>query len=351
MNRRQFLERSWLGSLTVASGCALRPTGGRGPERLFFTSSGKTCVIDSTGQNSGELEVSAPGQVTWQPAGFLEDGRVLLLSMEARRDGPGRPFDEYYHQTPTHVWAYDLDRKSLEELATRERLAPFYAPQLVLQGGRILMQVIRTRPGQTFNMQLDGSEAREFTGPDEGLPYGYSLSPDGQRVAFHLASREGYQIWTCDTRGGDRVKAAAKPGLPIAGNVFLSVKDTDKPLVVDLARELVALGFNILSTGGTAKVLADNAVLVTRLAKIDEGRPTAVDMIKNGQVQLVINTPAGQIPRQDENKIRAAAYAHSVCIMTTLTGARAALQGIKALKSEKIGVKPIQAYKGNVSVV
>ena len=125
MNRRQFLERSWLGSLTVASGCALRPPDGRGPEHLFFTASGKTCVIDSTGQNFHELEVSAPGQVTWQPAGFLEDGRVLLLSMEARRDGPGRPFDEYYHQTPTHVWAYDLDRKSLEELATRDRLAPF----------------------------------------------------------------------------------------------------------------------------------------------------------------------------------------------------------------------------------
>ena len=212
MNRRQFLERSWLGSLTVASGCSLLPSGGRGPERLFFTASGKTCVIDSRGHNFGELDVSAAGQVTWQPAGFLEDGRVLLLSMEARRDGPGRPFDEYYHQTPTHVWAYDLHRKSLEELTTRERLAPFYAPQLVLQGGRILMQVIRTRPGQTFNMRLDGSEAREFTGPDEGLPYGYSLSPDGQRVAFHLASREGYQIWTCDTHGGNRVKVAAQPG-------------------------------------------------------------------------------------------------------------------------------------------
>ena len=148
-----------------------------------------------------------------------------------------------------------------------------------------------------------------------------------------------------------KAQAAAKPGLPTAGNVFLSVKDADKPLVVDIARQLVVLGFNILSTGGTAKVLVDNAVPVTRLAKIDEGRPTAVDMIKNGQVQLVINTPAGQIPRQDENKIRAAAYAHSVCIMTTLTGARAALQGIKALKSEQIGVKPIQAYKGNVVVV
>ena len=212
MNRRLFLKRSGWGGMAAAAGCSLIPDGGVEPERLFFTASGKTCVIDSQGQGFHELEVSAPGQVTWQPAGFLEDGRVLLLSMEARRDGPGRPFDEYYHQTPTHVWAYDLDRKSLQELATRDRLAPFYAPQLMLQGGRILMQVIRTRPGQTFNMRLDGSDAREFTGPDEGLPYGYSLSPDGQRVAFHLASREGYQIWTCDTRGGNRVKVAAQPG-------------------------------------------------------------------------------------------------------------------------------------------
>lgn len=148
-----------------------------------------------------------------------------------------------------------------------------------------------------------------------------------------------------------KAQAAAKPGLPVGGNVFLSVKDADKPRVLDLARELSSLGFSIFSTGGTAKVLADNGVAVTRLAKIDEGRPTAVDMIKNGQIKLIINTPAGMIPRQDENKIRAAAYAHSVCIMTTLTGAKAALQGIKALKQEQIGVKPIQAYKGNVNVL
>jgi carbamoyl-phosphate synthase large subunit len=133
-----------------------------------------------------------------------------------------------------------------------------------------------------------------------------------------------------------KAQAAAKPGLPVSGNVFLSVKDADKPRVVEIARQLVALGFSIYSTGGTAKVLAENSVPVTRLAKIDEGRPNPVDMIKNGQTQLIINTPAGQIPRQDENKIRAAAYADSVCSMTTLTGARAALQGIKALKAAKL---------------
>jgi carbamoyl-phosphate synthase large subunit len=147
-----------------------------------------------------------------------------------------------------------------------------------------------------------------------------------------------------------KAQAAAKPGLPTKGNVFLSVKDADKALAVVLARELLALGFVIFSTSGTAKTLADNGVKATRLAKIDEGRPTAVDMIKNGQIQLIINTPSGMIPRKDENKIRSAAYAHNICIMTTITGAKAALNGIKALRNKTVGVRPIQKYIGNVTV-
>jgi carbamoyl-phosphate synthase large subunit len=147
-----------------------------------------------------------------------------------------------------------------------------------------------------------------------------------------------------------KAQAAAKPGLPTKGNVFLSVKDADKALAVILARELLALGFVIFSTSGTAKTLADNGVKATRLAKIDEGRPTAVDMIKNGQIQLIINTPSGMIPRKDENKIRSAAYAHNICIMTTITGAKASLNGIKALRNKTVGVRPIQKYIGNVTV-
>ena len=148
-----------------------------------------------------------------------------------------------------------------------------------------------------------------------------------------------------------KAQAAAKPGLPVQGNVFLSVKDADKNRVVDLARQLETLGFTIYSTSGTADHLAASGVKVNRLCKIDEGRPTAVDMIKNGQIKLIINTPGGMIPRKDENKIRQAAYAHSVCIMTTITGAQAALQGIQALKNKRVGVRPIQSYVGNVAVV
>jgi carbamoyl-phosphate synthase large subunit len=145
-----------------------------------------------------------------------------------------------------------------------------------------------------------------------------------------------------------KAQAAAKPGLPTSGNVFLSVKDADKPRAVGLARELAALGFTIHSTGGTAKALADAGVAVRKIAKLQEGRPTAIDLIKNGQIQLVINTPAGMIPRRDENAIRAAALARNVCIMTTLTGAAAAVQGIRALREKHVGVRPIQRYRGNV---
>jgi carbamoyl-phosphate synthase large subunit len=148
-----------------------------------------------------------------------------------------------------------------------------------------------------------------------------------------------------------KAQAAAKPGLPVKGNVFLSVKDSDKPRAVALARSIEALGFTLYSTSGTAQVLTEAGVAVKRLAKLSEGRPNAIDMIKNGQIQMVINTPGGMIPRRDENAIRAAAYAHNVCLMTTITGAEAAANGIAALKQRQIGVKPIQQYRGNVTVV
>jgi len=148
-----------------------------------------------------------------------------------------------------------------------------------------------------------------------------------------------------------KAQAAAKPGLPVKGNVFLSVKDADKVRAVDLARRLLEFGFTIYSTSGTATALAAAGLAVKRLAKMSEGRPNAVDMIKNGQIQIIINTPGGMIPRRDENAIRSAAYAHSVCIMTTISGAIAAVDGIRALREKPVGVKPIQHYRGNVTVV
>ena len=184
-------------------------------------SQSQTALINADGTGVRYLEFDVPNQATWQPADFFADGRrVLFLSIEPRRDGPGRPFEEYYTQTPTHLWIYDLQSGSLNEIATRDRIAPFYAPQLLLGDGRVLVQVVRNKVGQTFSMNLDGTDAREFTRAGEGLPYGLRLSPDQRRVAYHLASPAGYQIWTSDVSGGRRIKVAAQSGHLYFGPVW-----------------------------------------------------------------------------------------------------------------------------------
>jgi carbamoyl-phosphate synthase large subunit len=176
----------------------------------------------------------------------------------------------------------------------------------------------------------------------------------GATIALGPEMRSTGEVMGLDSDQGiafAKAQAAAKPGLPTEGNVFLSVKDSDKPHAVEIGRALAGMGFTIVSTSGTAKTLGDSGVAVRRIAKISEGRPNAVDMIKNGQIQLVINTPSGLIPRRDENIIRGAVYAHNVCIMTTIMAARAAIDGIRALKTRPLDVRPIQDYRGNVDVV
>ncbi len=215
-DRRGFLKSLGMGSALAVvscrsgrSGVAARLGGGG---RFFFVSQGKTALMNADGTGVRYLDFKEPNQVTWQPTGFFSDGRrVLLLSMEARRDGPGRSFEEYYTQTLTHIWIHDLDRNTLVEVVTRERLAPFCTPELLINEERLLVQVVRNKVGQIFNMKLDGTDAREFTRAGEGLPYGSSLSPDGHRVAFHLASPSGYQIWTSDLEGQNRTLIAAHP--------------------------------------------------------------------------------------------------------------------------------------------
>jgi carbamoyl-phosphate synthase large subunit len=137
--------------------------------------------------------------------------------------------------------------------------------------------------------------------------------------------------------------AAGSP-LPEGGNLFISVKDADKPQAAALAKEFVELGFNLYATGGTAAALAAQNVPVKKLFKLNEGRPHVLDMIKNGEIAFIINTPSGKIPRQDEVKIRGAAVAYRVPIMTTLSAAAASVNGIRSLQTKGIAVRTIQEY-------
>ena len=141
-----------------------------------------------------------------------------------------------------------------------------------------------------------------------------------------------------------KAQMAAQPPLPQGGNLFISVRDFDKKEVAALAKGFVDQGFRIFATSGTAAALTTAGVPVTRLYKVNEGRPNVLDMIKNGEIDFVINTPSGKIPRQDEIKIRSAAVANRIPIMTTLSGAKASLRGIIAVREKGIEVRSIQEY-------
>lgn len=138
---------------------------------------------------------------------------------------------------------------------------------------------------------------------------------------------------------------AAQPGLPTSGNVFLSVKDHDKEMAVELAKSLDKLGFKIFSTAGTARLLKENGIPVTTTYKLNEGaRPNVVDMIKNDEMSLIINTPSGMYPRLDENLIRQEALMKKVCMITTIMGAYAAIKGIEAMRNKELSVQSLQEY-------
>ena len=137
---------------------------------------------------------------------------------------------------------------------------------------------------------------------------------------------------------------AANSPLPLAGKVFISVSDMHKPHVAEVAKSFADLGFELVATSGTATVLEKAGLKVERVLKLQEGRPNVVDLLKNKQLQLVINTPAGQSPREDEVKIRTTAVYTGTPIMTTLSGAKAAALGIAALKKSGYAVKTVQEY-------
>ncbi len=139
-------------------------------------------------------------------------------------------------------------------------------------------------------------------------------------------------------------QTAANSPLPLEGTVFVSVAERDKPDVVPVARALAEMGYRLLSTRGTAKVLRAAGIPVDEIPKLQEGRPNLIDLMKNGQVALVINTPSGKGARTDEGKIRAAAVMHRVTCITTLAAAHAAVEACRALRQGELTVKPLQDW-------
>ena len=169
----------------------------------------------------------------------------------------------------------------------------------------------------------------------------------GQDILLSPEMRSTGEVMGLDADLGTayaKSQMAANSALPLAGKVFISVSDAHKKDVAAVAKSFADLGFELISTGGTATVLEKAGLKVERIFKLTEGRPNAVDLLKNREIQLVINTPSGAVPRADEVKIRTTAVYTGTPIMTTLSGAKAAALGIAALKKSGYAVKTVQEY-------
>ncbi|MDP6679015.1 MAG: carbamoyl-phosphate synthase large subunit [Verrucomicrobiota bacterium] len=169
----------------------------------------------------------------------------------------------------------------------------------------------------------------------------------GQDILLSPEMKSTGEVMGLDTDLGTayaKSQMASGGSLPLEGRVFISVSDAHKDEVAGLAKRFADLGFKLVSTTGTAAVLAKAGLEVESVPKLAEGRPNTVDLLKNNEIQLVINTPSGQAPRADEIKIRTTAVYTNTPIMTTIGSAKAAAEGIAALKQNGYGVQPLQDY-------
>jgi carbamoyl-phosphate synthase large subunit len=142
-----------------------------------------------------------------------------------------------------------------------------------------------------------------------------------------------------------KAQTSAFNPLPTKGNVFISISDRDKPVAMPIARELVALGFEIYATGGTCDRLQAEEIPCHRLYKLSEGRrPNIIDMMKNRDIHFIINTPSGHAAREDEVKIRSGAVANKISYCTNMAAAAASVRAIRSLKEMEMTVKSIQEY-------
>jgi len=169
----------------------------------------------------------------------------------------------------------------------------------------------------------------------------------GQDILLSPEMRSTGEVMGLDADRGiayAKSQAAAGSPLPLGGKIFISVADAHKKKIAGVAREFAELGFDLVATGGTATVLEKAGLKVERIFKLSEGRPNAIDLLKNKELQLVINTPSGATPRADEIKIRTTAVYTGTPIMTTISSAEAAARGIAALKKSGYDVKTVQEY-------
>jgi carbamoyl-phosphate synthase large subunit len=238
----------------------------------------------------------------------------------------------------------DGDIYVLEVNPRASRTVPFVAKVIGLPVAKIAARIMAGESLKSFNLKTAHPKHRavkEAVFPFARFPgVDTVLGPEMKSTGEVMGIDTSFEIAFAKSQIGGGTN------LPRAGTVFVSVRDEDKPRILPSIKLLASLGFKCIATSGTQRYLTEQGVEVAKINKVLEGRPNVVDVIKNGGVQLVFNTTEGATALADSRSLRHAALLHKVPYYTTLSGAVAAAQGIKAYLGGDLEVRALQTYYG-----
>ena len=208
---------------------------------------------------------------------------------------------------------------------------------------KVMMGVTLKELGFTEEVAVDHVAVKEAVFPFSRFPgVDATLSPEMKSTGEVMGIDSSFPMAFAKAQLG------AGQELPTSGTVFISVRDRDKRHIVQLAMKFAEMGFKILATAGTAHAIRRMDVPVEEVKKVSEGRPNIIDCMKNGGVNLIINTPSGKIGRRDEVLMRSSAIAYSVPLVTTLSAAEATIGAIDALRKQDFRVKSLQEFHAEI---
>jgi carbamoyl-phosphate synthase large subunit len=236
----------------------------------------------------------------------------------------------------------DGDIYILEVNPRASRTVPFVAKSIGIPVAKIAAKVMAGAKLAAFNLKppnLKQISVKEAVFPFARFPnVDTLLGPEMKSTGEVMGIDAAFPLAFAKSQIG------AGTMLPAGGTAFVSVKDADKPRIVEAVKRLSGLGFRIIATAGTQRFLSGENISCDKVNKVLEGRPHIVDAIKNGEVQLVINTTEGAQALADSRSLRREALLHKVPYFTTLAGASAAALGIEALLGGHLEVRPLQSY-------
>ncbi|PWB60666.1 MAG: carbamoyl phosphate synthase large subunit [Bradyrhizobiaceae bacterium] len=290
--------------------------------------------IEEAGIHSGDSACALPPHSLAAPvlAEIERQTRALALALDV-----GGLMNVQYAIKNGDIYVLEVNPRA-------SRTVPFVAKVIGIPVAKIAARVMAGEPLASFRLgppRFDHVGVKEAVFPFARFPgVDTVLGPEMKSTGEVMGLDRSFPIAFAKSQlGGGSI-------LPRTGTVFVSVRDLDKPRILETIRLLEGLGFRVIATSGTQRYLAEQGVSAEKVNKVLEGRPHIVDLIKNGGVQLVFNTTEGVTALADSRSLRRAALLHKVPYYTTLSGAVAAAQGIKAHREGELEVRALQSYFG-----